>query len=337
MIKNKNRLHVYIMLIIIVFMLYLYLNFRINNQEAIKNKNKIKIAFCIIGETRTNSIFSDYDDDTYIKESWDKYIFNENFNINYDYDVFISTNNNINIQKTKSYFGNKLKNIHSFEYNSDETDNNYYLKPINNKIPIFNDLINVDYKKKFNNLTNQKINEKIMIQPYRMYDVLNLIMQYKDIYYYDYVVKIRFDFLVSEHITKYIDIMENDNKIKLYNCWDMYSIGTPDIMEYYLSIINYYGKYDFTKIKHDMKIGLYNLEKYYYLNDKLKYTLEIQTFEHLYAFCYDNNLNIDETLKPMSIRYACIVREKNIKCHPNLNCFQRKENIMCHDMYNLWK
>ena len=43
----------------------------------------------------------------------------------------------------------------------------------------------------------------------------------------------------------------------------MYAIGTPDIMNEYLSRIDYYGKYDFTKNKHKMKVGLYNVKRYY--------------------------------------------------------------------------
>ncbi len=320
-IKIKKLIINFIILIIIILLFYYLLSY-IKKIEGLTNKPKI--AFCIVGQVRTNSCVSDYSQDEYMKEFWDNNIFNTELKENYDYDVFISCDKNINIEKTKSYFGNHLKNIHII--NDDNTDSEYYMVPIKNKLPSLDDMFknNEKYKNKDNYFINS------ISQYYKLYDSYNLLENNSNINNYKYIIRMRFDILFDYDIINILNDINNDLTSELYIFWEIFSIGKPNIMKQYFKILDNYESYDFTKQRHDMKIGITgSSNSYYSLPNNWKNATEIKMYENLYSYCNKNNLDIDTTIKRIKLKETCFVCNYEKECFEP-ECKKKYNNMYCY-------
>jgi hypothetical protein len=306
--KTNNNIHSSILIYSFFFVSYLNYYSKNNNIDSFTTRKRI--AFCIVGQIRTNSCVSDYSENTYMKDSWNNNVFTDELKENCDYDVFISCDKNINIEKTKEYFGEHLKNIHII--NDDSSDSGYYMIPIQNKIPTLDNIFKNNVK--YNEKNGQFM--KGIYQHYKLYDALHLMNSENT--EYDYIIKLRFDNVIEENILDYINTLNNDPSVELYAYWDMFAIGRSTIMKWYLSLLPRFGEYDFTKQRHNMKHGMYGPAKDYYtiglvdkmiLEDHAKdyYSIgvlnrmipaaEHQLTEHIYKYCNDNHLDIDSTVK----------------------------------------
>ncbi len=330
-ILKKYKYLIILLILIIAVLITTFISKPINKGLT----NKPKIAFCISGQVRTNSCVSDYDKDTYMEDSWNKYVFNEDLKNNYDYNVFISCDDKININKTKDYFGNHLKNIHIID--NDGNDTGYYLNEVKNKTPNLDLIINNDIN---NNNLNKMEFHNYCLQQYKIYDSLKLLQSYSNIHDYTYIIKLRFDNIIKNKFTDYINYLNNNKKLELYSHWDMIVIGRPKIMEHYFTLLPNYGKYNFTNQRHNMKYGLYgDSNKYYNIKNIISNIIapEQQIAEHIYKYCNDNNLDIDETVKEIPLQYQCIVRENEYNCLKE-RCYQIKDtNIYCIYPPSSWK
>jgi hypothetical protein len=189
---------------------------------------KKRIALLICGQTRTNPLSNNSVKHEIITDAWDKYIFSEKFKELYSYDIYISTDN-INIDNAQEYFGkDNVKNIHTL-------DNDWYLNPVETKIPTQKELLPVD-----------KIPPGYWDYPaippmyYKVYDCYNL-MKNNHIEY-DYITRLRFDTVIQTDILECLNRLEQDGQeLVLYA--DMFFIGKKDIMCYILEFIHSVNKH----------------------------------------------------------------------------------------------
>ncbi len=315
----------YLILCMIIFIiLYIFIFFKLPVQEGLINKPKI--AFCIVGQVRGNSCVSDYNKDQYIKDFWDEYIFNDELEKNYDYDVFISCDEKININKTRQYFGEHLKNIHIIDDAGNDTG--YYLKHVKKKTLNMNKLLeNISVE------NNEKY-IKYIPQYYKLYDCYNLLNNYININDYNYIVKLRFDILFKYNIIDMLNYLNNNKNVQIYMNWDMVAIGKPKIMEHYLNLFKSYYNYDITKQKHNMEKGITGSKELYYTLDD-KYKPEIILYEHIYKYCNDNKLIIDNIIKKIPLKEICFVSNFNRTCDGD--CIRKNDNMVCWSENKIWR
>lgn len=251
-----------------------------------------KIAFLFSGQARCNPLSHNSHKKNEILESYDKFIFTEEFKQNYQYDIFISTDD-LNLENTFKYFGyDSIKNIHLLN-----TD--FYYKPISNPIP------SIDYY--INNYRNQTkkpnctIYEGSIYQHYKILDCYNLLENFSANTYYDYLIRLRLDTVFDHNFIECIKYLDLNNNIHLLARWDFFGIGKPDIMKCYCkSLNNKYGTYTFNaNIDEIEKLNICSEYKNLKYNDfeRWTYAPEIQLFETLFEYCENNNLNINDSIK----------------------------------------
>ena len=164
---------------------------------------KKRVGIIYSGQTRSNSLNPNYNNDNIILDATSKFFLNNEFKDRYDYDVFFSVDI-INFSKAKEYFGENLKNIHI-------TETNWYMYPIEEIIPEFNYFHNKFLQIDFQNLPNH---EHGFYQYYRMFCAYKLLKDYqqKNNITYDYLVRIRPDIRLMQDIMPLFNILENINK-----------------------------------------------------------------------------------------------------------------------------
>ena len=119
---------------------------------------KPRVAILYSGQTRANSLSTKSTCDTVILDSTLIYFLNDYFKSRYDYDVFFSVDD-IDIEKSKTFFGEHLKNIHI-------TETDWFMEPIENKIFPFSNYYNKYITLNFQNCISY---EQHLYQYYRMY------------------------------------------------------------------------------------------------------------------------------------------------------------------------
>jgi hypothetical protein len=260
-----------ILIFAVILLILITICIRIN-KEGFEIKKRIAILFT--GQVRTNSCCFDYDKDSYIIDSINKYILNDTFQSKYDYDIYISVDN-ANIDKLMLFFGKShIKNIYI-------SDTEYLLKKIN-----------------YINDVDAKVQEKYTHMLYKRYIGAEMIRQSN--INYDVVVYTRFDNIYFDYLYKYIDITK---EVKIYGQHDIFAFGSPEIMLYYLDLYNVYHQYKFDKtVDYDFQDNIISKELLYSINeDSLMNWVEFKLYEHLFKYCVKNNLNIDNTIKKIKI------------------------------------
>ena len=268
---------------------------------------KKNIAFLFTGLMRGNNLGNiEQQQESKHMQNYKKFIFNELFLKNYNYDIFISTDKIIKKNVFELFGEENIKNIHTFDNDEDEK----FLVPIHKNIPP------IDYFIKNNNHNNSCM--RSIIQQYKILDAWNLLENYQSYKNYDYIIRIRLDNLVIEDINPIIEYFETKKTLQLLGEWDLFSIGTPDIMRHLCSDLIYkLGTYDFTInnhhfqsniiTRHGYQLRLSSKETWYFTN-------EIQYFEHLFYYCETLGLSIDETIQKKHFVLLCCPYNKNTCC-----------------------
>ena len=122
-------------LIVVLSIIYYFVYAKDFFSKSILDKNKVNkknIVFLFCGESRTSPISLNNEKRSIdILNSYNKYIFTEEFKSKYNYKIFISTDD-INLSDTFDYFlQENVENIHLLN------TNNYY-KNINSKLKMLN-------------------------------------------------------------------------------------------------------------------------------------------------------------------------------------------------------
>jgi len=260
--------------------------------------SKLKIAILFVGQIRTNSLslVNEETNPKSIIDSYDKYLFTEEWKTKIDHDVFITTDD-MHLRNTFRYFGqDKIKNIHLLE-------TGYVLHPIVTPIPDENHFMDIYYKNNFQELSAYPQN---VHQFYKWYDVMHLLHNYtENIHQYDYIIKTRLDIEFTSNIMECIDLLQNDEKIQLIGESDIFGIGRPSIMQNaYMNLITK-PLFDFRKTNYNFKNSLITYDKYMRQKQdtghkgyfQWTYAPETQLYESLFEFCSENNIDIDNAIK----------------------------------------
>jgi hypothetical protein len=196
-----------------------------------------------------------------------------------------------------NYFENNVKNIFLSDtkinrsYSGDSSlfsgvltkeNTNYYLHNINKHIDSYEHIYN---KYMSRNYDNYRIYPSTVMQFYRLYNCYNMMINYKNIENYDYIIRSRFDIGYQHNIMNYLNILDSDKNIQYFGCADMFGVGRTGIMEHYCKMI-------------DNKYGLYINNN---IDDAIRwrYAPEIQLGECLNDYCITNNLNPHISIKNM--------------------------------------
>lgn len=260
----------------------------------------MKIIFCFSGQSRTSPFSQNKEKrNKKILESYNKYIFTEEFKKKYDYKIYISTDN-IHIRDTIKYF--KLKNIGNIHL----FDTNFYYKKIKNKIlPIDNYLLLYDI---FHDSNYGKYDGSIY-QHYKYLDCFSLYsndITYNNIikiFDCDYIVRIRLDTkFIENNILKDLEYLNNNKDTDVLLTNDFYAIGRPSIMECYMTgLLHKYGRYSEKCLVpgHQFSIGVNDLIRW-------RYAPERQLFEMLFDFCIRNKKNPYKCIKKSNVGIVII-------------------------------
>ncbi len=257
---------------------------------------KKRVAIVISGQMRSNGLNPNFTHDNLILESVEKYFLNEEFKNQYDYDVFISTDQ-IDINKTQSFFGDHLKNVHIIESdwymeNIEDKPHNYsyyHDKYLNNIANYFNDYPN-------------HIHGLYMF--YRMYCAYKMTQhhQKKTNTHYDYFVKLRPDSRLMQNIYPIFELLENSSKY-IFMEHDHLVICKKELRDIF-DIVEYYGTY---KQNINNKKYIYCLHYFkfveIYSDQVFRFTPEKQFMDHIYYLLMNMNVCFSEAI--YAVTYPC--------------------------------
>lgn len=233
---------------------------------------------------RANGLNHNFTKDNIILDSIKANFLNQEFENHFDYDIFISTDI-IDVNKAKDFFGPHIKNIHI-------TETDWYLEPIENKIPDYNHYHN-KYLKHISNFDRNHFHfhTHALYQYYRMYCAYNMLKTYqsKTNTHYDYFVRIRPDIRLMQNLYLIFELLENSNKYLFIEHEQLlvFKYQLEDIFQ----LVNYYGLY---KQHIDMKKAIY---LYYSAGDCLaddsimRFSPEKQFTDHIYDILLKRNLD----------------------------------------------
>lgn len=259
-------------------------------QERPKPKKKRKkIVFLFSGNARTSPFTVDPQKRSReILDSYNRYVFTDEFKEKYDYEVYI-TSDNIDLKDTVQYFSqNHIKNIHLL-------DSDYYLTTNSETNP---EIKNIEYYlNKYNDKdwTYYDKYDGSIHQHYKILDSYNLAKKNGSLQDADYIVRIRMDVKFHKNIEDVLEKFEENPDLEVVLSWDYFAIGKPEIMECYCTgLENNYGNYKY-EVPVPEKLPI--MEEYF-VNDKKRWTYaaERQLFEMLYDYCHQKNLDINKTI-----------------------------------------
>jgi hypothetical protein len=191
---------------------------------------KPRIAFLFCGQSRSNSLNSNYSADTIILDSYKQFLFTDAFESRYEYDVFFSVDS-IDIDLAKNFFGDHLKNIHF-------TESGFLLHEITTDLSSYDTYLS-DYRERTKYLPEYCNYENTLYQYYRLRCAF-MIMKSENIQY-DYIVRMRPDMrIIKNMITMFDEIESNDLKIIMEH--ENICIMKPEL-EDLCRIIEFYGMY----------------------------------------------------------------------------------------------
>lgn len=260
----------------------------------------MNIIFIFSGQSRTFP-FAHNPKKTNILESYNKFIFTEEFKKKHKYKIYITTDD-LHLENTFSYFNaNNIGNIHGLNGNIDGLNIEFYHKNINVQSK------NIEtYFDKYNNNTDWtkyiKYDNSIH-QHYKLMDCYNLFINDTDSDINstncDFIIRLRLDTEFTMNILDILDFFKIDPKLEIIMDWDFFAIGKPKIMEYYCNgLNNNYGNYKYETIVSDIP----NIMHDYHTLDRYIWTYapERQLFELLFEYCNNNNFIINDVIKPIS-------------------------------------
>jgi len=294
---------------------------------------KPRIAFLFSGQTRENTlcdtIITSYnnENDEYdniinthfkntlyrsceksddITDSYNKFIFTDEFKEKYDYDIFIATDT-IDIDKTVAFFGEKhVKNIFV-------SSNKYYLNKfdesqMHDAMHFVNKYCNNDFTlvcdepihKDENGYWRYPIG---IIQYHRLYHCYNMMCQYSSNsnVKYDFIVRSRLDVTYTSNFLNLFDLF-NDSNLQICAVDDIVAVGKPEIMHTYCNIVDTIGTFENLDKRDNFKVSIIDIEKWikFLTEDEFKYNLKYSTLqlcEALFLYCDENGLDIDKTIR----------------------------------------
>jgi len=248
---------------------------------------KKTVFFLFSGQSRTSpfSIKNEMKRSLEILNSYNKYIFTQEFKGKYNYQVFISTDD-IHLSDTINYFSEEnIGNIHLL-------DTNYYYKNICSKVKDDSFYLNSYNKKDFG--VCRKYDNSIY-QHHKILDCYNMIRNSEQFDNVDYIVRLRFDIKINKDISSLITKLETNSNLQIILGFDLFAIGKPEIMDCYCTgLENNYGNYDYNVIiPKELPVM-----KDYHIMDKNRWTYapERQLFEMLFEYCNNNNLDINNAI-----------------------------------------
>ena len=139
----------------------------------------------------------------------------------------------------------------------------------------------------------------------------SLLSNYKE---YDCIIKSRLDIEILDDVQTQIEILHKNDSVKIISSWDAFAIGKPDIMKEYLNIAFKYGTYNFCNSNRDFKKNIISIEKYSLLKKykiEWMYAPEIQLFECLFEYCYNNNYVIDTAILAVNLMVSIVRYDNN--------------------------
>lgn len=286
---------------LICFILIVILIYNILQPISLEQfKNKPLVIFLFTGNARSSPFaHNPVSSSKKILDSYDRYIFTDEFKSHYDYKVYMSSDN-IHLENTKKYFSNHIGNIHLLE-----TDFYLHTSEIKTKdVQIYLE----EYNKK-DWSSHQKYDNSIY-QHHKIIDSYNLFLN--DNIQCDYVVRLRFDIEFNKDIVELLDNFKKFPELQLLLDWDIFAIGKPDIMKTYCTgLENNYGNYNYNvKVGKDLPVM-----KDYHEVDRHRWTYapERQLFEMLYDYCLSNNLDINKTIHSMEGASNIVRTEESMK------------------------
>jgi hypothetical protein len=245
------------------------------------------IIFLFSGQSRTSPFNIDYSKrKNVILDSYNKYIFTENFKSLYNYKIYITTDD-IHLQDTINYFSiENIGNIHTLK-------TGFYLKPITKNINTIDYYLDSYNKKDWSNY-RKYVNS--IHQHYKILDCYNLFRN-DDLYNTNdtYIVRMRLDTVINKNILDILSLFNNNHDLKISMCWDFFALGTFKIMECYCTgLENNYGNYNYLTIVPDNVPIMVDYKKM----DKKKWTYapERQLLEMLFEYCNVNNIDINKAM-----------------------------------------
>ena len=243
----------------------------------------MNIIFLFSGQSRT-SPFSHKGRSNEILNSYNQYLFTDNFKKMFNYKVYVSTDD-IHLQDFRNYFGDKIGNIHLL-------NTEFYQKQIENRCQPIDTYLEKYNRKDFTGFWKY---EGSIHQHYKILDCYNL---YRNDGFppCDFIVRIRMDTKMTSNFTEILMNFILNPKLQLIMDWDFFAIGRPDIMKCYCTgLENNYGNYTFqTPVPDEPPIMPdYNIIE----KGQWTYAPERQLFEMLFEYCNNNGLNIKETIK----------------------------------------
>jgi len=243
------------------------------------------IIFLFSGQARTSPFNTNIEMRSMdILKSYNDFIFTDEFKRSYNYKIYISTDD-INVNDTINYFGEEnIGNIHLL-------NNEFYLKPIENKVDNVNNFLDIYNKKDWSNHYKQ---DNSIYQHHKIHDCYNLFKE-DNIKNYNYIIRIRLDTVIYKNIINLLDLFNINPKLQIVIHWDFCAIGKPEIMNCYCSgIINNYGNYNYkTYVQENVSF----FPDYHTINRwQWTYAPERQLFEMLFEYLNNNNLNIDDAI-----------------------------------------
>ena len=262
---------------------------------------KKKIVFLLTGESRTFPFsLNKQKRNINILNSYNKFIFTDEFKTLYDYKLYISTDD-IHLHDTISYFSvNNIGNIHLLNTGF------YFIEPKNKT-----ENINI-YFDKYNNkewMNHQKYDNSIY-QHYKILDCYNLFKNSEPIEECDYIIRLRMDVEITYSILDILYMFEENSELEIIVDWDWCAIGKPKIMDCYCSgLNNNYGNYNYQIDVPDIlpiMPGYKHLCRY-----KWTYSPERQLFEMIFEYCKNNNLDINKSIR--SLIFSSIISKNEYK------------------------
>lgn len=271
----------------------------------------MSVIFLFTGEARTSPFNLDVTKRCNdILNSYNEYLFTEQFKATYDYKIYI-TSDNIHLEDTINYFTpEKIGNIHL-------VDTEFYLKPITNKIPDSDLFLKKYNDKDFNG--NDKIEPSIG-QHHKILDCYNLFRN--DDVNPLFIIRIRLDIIIQANILDMLNIFDTHPKLKILCHWDQMSMGKPCIMNCYCTgLENNYGNYVYlTPIPENPPIMPYLNP--IYERKRWTYATERQLFEMLFEYCNNNNIDMHDSIQSYDM---CSLVRYNSDCIDNENKFTIKK------------
>lgn len=241
-----------------------------------------RIAFLISGQSRTNGLGLNPTKHSAILDSWDKYIFTNEFKANYEYDIFITTDN-LDVSATLEYFGpDRVKNVHLM-------DTDYYMKSVTVIPPVS------EYLHSYKIPCGFMCYPNMVHQLYKMFDCFNLMKE--EGLPYDYIVRLRFDIVLHHDI---MDCLAKLNMVEMVNYSEIFFLGKYECMSWAYQLLLHNGVYNPYETGHYM-LGWGKDRKLPNERHIWAYSHEAQASEHMYKYYEERKQSVDDTVFRMDL------------------------------------